>query len=220
MTSEYKTKCFLPQNSGAKVIAVGVGTIISINREALKIIAGGNYIYVPKNDEDERNVLSLVCQKRLSSWADDSGYDSSSDSGSDAWFLVGGWISAFVVHLLVLLFSMSVCSACVRVFMWVYIAVSLSLTVCVCLFLSVLIMTLPLSFHCFSLCFCLYLHIYICLCQYISVPLFLCLWLSLSVVSVYICLSVCLCFSISVCLCRFLSVSLFVSVLVNKIRGP
>ena len=68
MTSEYKTKCFLPQNSGAKVIAVGVGTIISINKEAdLKIIAGGNYIYVPKNDEDEKNVLSLVCQKRSSS---------------------------------------------------------------------------------------------------------------------------------------------------------
>ena len=83
---EYKTKCFLPQNSGAKVIAVGVGTITSIDKEALKIIAGGNYIYVPKNDdeEDERNVLNLVCEKRSSSQADDSGYDSSSNSDSDA----------------------------------------------------------------------------------------------------------------------------------------
>ena len=215
MTSEYKTKCFLPQNSGAKVIAVGVGTIISINKEALKIIAGGNYIYVPKNDEDERNVLSLVCQKRLSSRADDSNYDSSSNSGSDAWFLVGGWISAFVVHLLVLLFSMSVCSACVRVFMWVYIAVcvyscvSLPLTVCVCLFLSVF-MTLPLSFHCFSLCFCLYLHIYICLCQYISVPLFLSL--ALSVCSVCLYLSFCLSLFFYLCLCLSVSVSLCFSV--------
>ena len=176
MTLEYKTKCFLPQNSGAKVIAVGVGTIISINREALKIIAGGNYIYVPKNDEDERNVLSLVCQKRSSSWADDSGYDSSSDSGSDAWFLVGGWISAFVVHLLVLLFSMSVCSACVRVFMWVYIAVcvyscvSLSLTVCVCLFLSVLWLCLYL----FTVSLCVSVSIYISISVSVNISLFLC----------------------------------------------